>query len=306
MNVAVTGAFSYSGKYITQRLLARGDHIRTLTGHAHRPDPFGGRVPTFPLDFANRAALDTALRGVQVLVNTYWIRFDRGANTQARAVENTAILLDAARLVGVERVVHISITHPSHESALQYFRGKAANEAAIVQSGLSYSILRPTVLFGREDILINNIAYLMRRFPLFLVPGDGQYKLQPVFVDDLAELAENAVHGSGKSVVDAVGPEIFTFRQLVLTVGHAIGRNPRLISVSPGLALTAARLLSFLLGDVLLTSQEVNGLMANLLVSGEPPRCQSRFTAWLNSNGDTLGLAYASELKRHYQDHVEV
>jgi uncharacterized protein YbjT (DUF2867 family) len=300
MDVAVTGAFSYSGKYITRRLLAKGDQVRNLTGHADRADPFGGQVPVFPLDFANKDLLRDSLGGAQVLVNTYWIRFDRGLNTQARAVRNTAVLIEAAKQAGVERVVHISITHPSLESDLQYFSGKAANEATVARSGLSYSILRPTVLFGREDILINNIAYLMRRFPLFLMPGDGGYRLQPVYVDDLAELAENATHGRETQTVDAVGPEVFSFRELVLAIGRAIGRTPRLIAVAPGLAVIAARLLSFFLGDVLLTSQEVKGLMAGLLVSDEPPRCQTRLTTWLNENRDTLGSAYASELERHY------
>ena len=301
MDVAVTGAYSYSGKYITRRLLARGDQVRCLTGHADRADPFGGRVPSFPLDFNKKEALRNSLLGVQALVNSYWIRFDRGANTQSRAVRNTGILIDAALQAGIQHVVHISITNPSLESRLQYFSGKAANEATIAQSGLSYSILRPTVLFGREDILINNIAYLMRRFPVFLVPGDGQYHLQPVYVDDLAVLAEDAVHGGIAGTLDAVGPEVFTFRELVLTIGEAIGRRPRLISVAPAMAVTAARLLGLLLNDVLLTSQEVQGLMASLLVSDEPPRCQTRLTRWLHENGSTLGMAYASELKRHYQ-----
>jgi len=300
MNVAVTGAYSYSGKYITRRLIDRGDQVRTLTGHAGRLDPFGGQVPVFPLDFTKNDSLRAALEGVQVLVNTYWIRFDRGSNTQARAVRNTGVLIDAAKQAGVERVVHISITHPSPESELQYFSGKAANEAAITRSGLSYAILRPTVLFGQEDILINNIAYLMRRFPVFLIPGDGEYRLQPVYVDDLARLAENAVHGSGAYTADAMGPEVFSFRELVLNIGRAIGRTPRLIPVAPNMALIAARILSFFLGDVLLTPQEVKGLMASLLVSDEPPRCKTRLTTWLNEHGDSIGMAYASELKRHY------
>jgi uncharacterized protein YbjT (DUF2867 family) len=200
----------------------------------------------------------------------------------------------------VERVVHISITNPSCESSLQYFHGKAANEAAVLRSGLSYAILRPTVLFGREDILINNIAYFVRRFPVFLVPGDGLYRLQPVYVDDVAELAANAAHATTNETTDAVGPEVFTFKGLVLAIGTAVGRRPRLISVPASLALAAARALGLFLGDVVLTSQEVEGLMANLLLPNHTPRCTTRLTAWLNENSRTLGSAYASELRRHY------
>jgi uncharacterized protein YbjT (DUF2867 family) len=301
VNVAVTGAYSYSGKYIARRLLARGDKVRCLTGHAERPDPFGGRVPAFPLEFSKKDGLRNALRGVQVLVNTYWIRFDRGSNTQARAIRNTAALIEAAREAGVRRVVHISITNPSPDSQLPYYSGKAENEATVERSGLAYSILGPTVLFGLEDILIDNIAYLMHRFPVFMIPGDGGYRLQPVYVDDLAELAENAVHEGATETVDAVGPEVFTFRELVLTIGQAIGRRPKLIRVAPDVAVSAARLVGFFLGDVLLTSHEVEGLMANLLVSGQPPRCRTRLTTWLHEHGETLGRVYASEIGRHYQ-----
>jgi hypothetical protein len=259
VNVAVTGAYSYSGKYIARRLLARGDKVRCLTGHAERPDPFGGRVPAFPLEFSKKDGLRNALRGVQVLVNTYWIRFDRGSNTQARAIRNTAALIEAAREAGVRRVVHISITNPSPDSQLPYYSGKAENEATVERSGLAYSILGPTVLFGLEDILIDNIAYLMHRFP------------------------------------------VFAFRELVLTIGQAIGRRPKLIRVAPDVAVSAARLVGFFLGDVLLTSHEVEGLMANLLVSGQPPRCRTRLTTWLHEHGETLGRVYASEIGRHYQ-----
>src|SRR5574339_843070 len=207
MKIAVTGAFSYSGKYITKRLLARGEEVITLTNHPNRPNPFHGQVRAYPLDF-DEASMTCSLQGVEVLVNTYWVRFDKGENTQPRAVENTRKLVNAAKAAGVRRIVHISITNPSAESHLPYFWGKAANEKAVIDSGLSYAILRPTVLVGDEDILINNIAYLLRRLPFFLIPGDGSYKLQPVLVDDVAALAVEAVYRSDSYIVDAVGPDI--------------------------------------------------------------------------------------------------
>lgn len=168
MKIAVTGAFSYSGKYITKRLLEHSEEVITLTGHPNRLDPFGGKVKAYPLDF-DEASMTRSLQGVDVLVNTYWVRFDRGENTQPRAVENTRKLVNAAQTAGVKRMVHISIANPSAQSHLPYYWGKAANEKAVIDSGISYAILRPTVLYGGgEDILINNIAYLLRRFPFFL------------------------------------------------------------------------------------------------------------------------------------------
>ncbi|MGA7193738.1 MAG: NAD(P)H-binding protein, partial [Anaerolineales bacterium] len=194
MKVAVTGAFSYSGKYVAQRLLERGEQVITLTGHPNRPDPFDGRIKAYPLDFSNEDELTKSLKGADVLVNTYWIRFDYKQNTQPRAVENTRKLINAASRAGVKRIVHISITNPTADSPLPYFWGKAANEKAVIESGMSYAILRPTVLIGAEDILINNIAYLMKRFPFFILPGDGSYRLQPVYVEDLANLVVEAAY----------------------------------------------------------------------------------------------------------------
>ncbi len=300
MKVAVTGAFSYSGKYITRRLLERGEQVITLTGHPNRPDPFAGKVKVYPLNFENEAELVASLQGVHTFYNTYWVRFDRGQNTQPRAVENTRKLVQAAVQAGVKRIVHISITNPSAESHLPYFWGKAANEQTVMESGLSYAILRPTVLFGAEDILINNIAWLLRRFPFFAVPGDGRYRLQPVFVDDLAELAIDVGYAQSNILWDAVGPDIFTFEEMVRLIGQTLGLNRGLLHVPPKLALSAAQFLSTFVGDVLLTPEEVDGLMAGLLVSDEPARCKTHLKDWLEENKKSVGVHYASELKRHY------
>jgi NADH dehydrogenase len=300
MKIAVTGAFSYSGKYITRRLLERGAEVVTLTGHPNRPDPFNGRVPAFPLDFANASSLTSSLRGADVLVNTYWVRFDKGANTQPAAVENTRRLVDAAVAAGVKRIVHISITNPSADSPLPYFWGKAVNEKFVMDSGLSYAILRPTVLFGAEDILINNIAWLLRRFPFFALPGDGSYRLQPVYVDDVAALAADAVFESGNSVRDAVGPDILSFKEMVRLIGQKVGAPRLMVRVRPRLALAAAQFLSLFVKDVMLTPEEVDGLMAGLLVSKDPPLCKTRLGDWLEENWESVGRVYASEIARHF------
>lgn len=300
MKIAVTGAFSYSGKYITGRLLERGEDVFTLTNHPNRPDPFAGKVKAFPLDFGNEKELIASLRGADALINTYWIRFDKGNNTQPKAVENTKILVSAAAKAGVKRMVHISITNPSPESHLPYFWGKAANEKAVIDSGMSYAILRPTVLFGKEDILINNIVWLLRHLPVFGLPGNGSYKLSPVYVDDLAKLAVEAVYQKESYIWDAVGPDEFTFKDMVELIGKTIGKSRPLIPIPPRLALLAAQFMSLFLNDVMLTPEEVDGLMANLLVSKEPARCKTSLRDWLAENKTSIGKEYASELARHF------
>ncbi|MFN8405747.1 MAG: NAD(P)H-binding protein [Anaerolineales bacterium] len=301
MKIAVTGAFSYTGKYITKRLLERGEEVVTLTNHPNRPNPFNGQVKTFPLDF-EEASMTKSLQGADVLVNTYWVRFDKGENTQPRAVENTRKLVNAAKAAGVKRIVHISIANPSADSRLPYYWGKAANEKAVIDTGLPYAIIRPTVLVGGgEDILINNIAFLLRRLPVMLIPGDGSYGIQPVHVEDVANLAVEGVYSKDSYITDAVGPESYTFKELVKLVGETIGAKRLVVSAPPRLALLASQFLSLFLNDVLLTPEEVDGLMGNLLVSHEPARGKIKFSEWLEGNKNALGKKYASEIAKHYR-----
>ena len=294
----VTGAFGYSGKYITARLIAAGRTVRTLTNSPHREHPFGSAVEVHPYNFDDPDALARSLEGAGTLVNTYWVRFDHADFTHAAAVRNTLTLFDAARRAGVRRIVHVSITNPSLESDLPYFRGKAELEAALRASGLSYAILRPTVLFGREDILINNIAWMLRRFPVFGVFGSGDYQLQPIFVDDLAQLAVGLSEPLADVVVDAIGPETFTYRELVALIARAIGRRRRVVSMPPALGLFFSRAVGTLVGDVVVTREEIAGLMRNLLVTDSPPAGRTALSAWVGEHADSLGRRYSSELAR--------
>jgi len=297
---AVTGAFGYSGREIARLLLARGERVRTLTGHPDRPDPFGGSVEVRSLRFEHPAVLREALRGVEVLYNTYWIRFERGPATFERAVENSLALLRAAREVGVRRVVHVSITNPSEASPLPYFRGKAHVERALRESGLTHAILRPAVFFGGRDVLVNNVAWLLRRLPFFgIVPG--AYGLRPVHVEDLAALAVAQGASREDATLDAVGPESFTFEALVRLVARAIGSRARLLPVPPGLVLAASRAVGALVRDVPLTAQEIAGLRAGLLESPAPTSGPTRLSDWLGENARTLGTEWASELGRHFR-----
>jgi len=294
----VTGAFGYSGRYITRRLLAAGQRVRTLTHSPLRPHPFGGAVEVHPFHFDEPARLVASLRGAAVLYNTYWVRFSRAGFSIARAVEQSLQLLAAAREAGVGRVVHVSITNPSEDSPLEYFRGKARVERALRESGLSYAILRPAVLFGREDILINNIAWCLRRLPVFGVFGHGQYRLQPIYVDDLAALAVEQGRATQNTVVDAIGPETFTYRELVRQIGQSIGKPRPLVSVSPTLGYLAGWLLGRLTGDIVITREEIAGLMQGLLCTDSPPAGPTRLSAWARAHAATLGRHYASELAR--------
>jgi len=298
MRVAVTGAFGYSGRYIAKRLLEAGHEVITLTNSTRRANPFGEKVAAFPFHFEQPQKLRDSLRGVQALVNTYWVRFDHRLFTHRQAVANTKILFAAAREAGVRRIVHVSITNPDRTSDLPYFRGKAELESALQDLGVSHCILRPTVLFGKEDVLVNNIAWSLRQLPVFGVFGAGEYKLQPIHVDDLAHAAVRMVEDRGDQVIEAVGPETFTYRELVARVASAIGVNRRIVSLSPGIGYWGCRLVGLLVGDVVITREEIRGLMEGRLYVDAPPLGTTTLTGWIDRHRDTLGRHYTSEMAR--------
>ncbi len=295
---AVTGAYGYSGKYIARQLLDAGEEVITLTNSTDRANEFGGRVRAYPLSFDRPADLTQALEGVEVLYNTYWVRFNYKTFTHADAVRNTLTLFDAARRAGVERIVHISITNPAEDSPLEYFSGKARLERGLIESGLSCAILRPTVLFGKEDILINNIAWALRRLLVFGVFGDGRYRVQPIYVEDLATLAVQQGARRENAVINAIGPETFTYRELVETIGRLIGVNRPILSTPPEIGYLAGRLIGMATGDVMITREEIKGLMAGLLYVDTPPTGWTRLTDWIRDHAETLGRMYTSELAR--------
>lgn len=294
----MTGAFGFSGKYIARRLLNAGHDVRTLTNSPDRENPFQGRVKAYPYDFDDPRKLVQSIKGASVLYNNYWVRFNYKDFSYEHAVENSLKLFHAAKKAGIKRIVHISITNPSEDSPFEYFSGKANLEKALMKSGLSYAILRPAVLFGKEDMLINNIAWFLRRFPIFGVFGDGKYRLQPIYVDDLAELAVEQGRKKENVIMDAIGPETFTYRDLAREIGKAIGKRRPIISVSPQTGYLVGKLVSFLHHDVTITYDEIKGLMADLLSTDSPPAGKTRLTEWLKIHASSVGSHYRSELAR--------
>ncbi len=301
----VTGAFSYSGAAIAQVLLESGREVRTITGHPDRA-PMGTTVEIRGLDFDDPAGLVDSLRGVTTLYNTYWVRFAHRQVDHDVAVSNSKILFDAAKRAGVQRIVHVSITHPHLESPFPYFRGKALVERALVESGVSHAILRPAILFGGDGVLLNNIAWLLRRLPVFAIGGRGDYRIRGIHVDDLAQLCLLKSSETWDSVTDAVGPERPTFVELVESIRAAVGSSTRLVHV-PGWSVPAfSRVLSLALHDVLLTTDEYRAMADGLADTDGPATGSTALSEWLARHGDSLGLQYANELSRHFQHDAAV
>ena len=299
----VTGAAGYTGRYIAEFLLEEGHTVQSITGHPQRPSPFGDRVAIHPFNFDHPDLLEQTLVGTDTLFNTYWIRVNHGDRTHERCVDETRVLFDAARASGVRRIVHISVTNPDPGSPLPYFRGKGEVEDALRELDVSYAILRPTLLYSTEDILLNNIAWTLRKFPVVLLPGSGNYGIQPVFVEDLARIAVESARGNDNTEIDVVGPEVFTYADMVKMVRDKT-RSRCLVLPSPGwLTYTAGLFLGLFLNDIVLTRDEIKGLSAGLLVSRskEEPPAPTRLSDWLAHHGSELGRGYSSEMQRHYR-----
>ena len=299
----VTGAFSYSGAAIAHELQAAGRRVRTLTGHPGRgpQTAAAGGIEIRPLDFADPAALTESMRGARTLYNTYWVRFARGAVDHPVAVTRSRVLFQAAAAAGVRRIVHVSITNPSADSPYPYFRGKAAVEQALRDLGVSHAVLRPAILFGGDGVLLNNIAWLLRRLPVFAVGGTGEYRIRPIHVNDLARLAVRAGDSAVTEVIDAVGPERPTFLALVQTIRAAVGSRSQVIRVPGTLIPAAARVLGLALRDTLLTADEYQGMADGLADTDGPATGETGLTQWMADHKDTLGRVYANELTRHFR-----
>jgi hypothetical protein len=190
-------------------------------------------------------------------------------------------MFEAAARGGVARVVHVSIANPSLESTLPYYRGKALVERALREVGIPHSIVRPTWVFGGErDVLANNIAWILRRMPIFALPGSGRYPVQPVHVDDFARICHESAVAERDVVVDAAGPETMSFEELVRAVRRAVRARSPIVHLPPALMAAAARALGVLVRDVVLTPDEISGLTAGLLASHEAPRGRIAFSEW--------------------------
>jgi uncharacterized protein YbjT (DUF2867 family) len=311
---AVTGAFSYTGSYIARALLERGWDVITPTRDPQRSHPLQGRVKAYPLDFSNPDQLQKNLNDVHTLVNTYWVRFNYPGSSFDQAVENSRMLIQAAQRAGVKRIIHVSVSNADtglgiasgakrprkNGKGLPYYRGKGEVEEIIKASKMTYAILQPTLIFGKEEVLVHNIAWLLRHFPAFAIADGGEYRVQPISVEDLAELAAQAANTTANQVLPAAGPEVYTYSALIDLLKQTVRSRALVLHLPPWLTLLLAKIVGVLLGDVTLTREELQGLMEERLYVGEPALGKTSFSQWAMENRETLGADYRNELKRHH------
>lgn len=294
----VTGAFSFTGRYVAERLLDRGRHVTTLTNHPNRTTPFADEVRVEPYRFDDPDALAESLDGADTLYNTFWIRDPNEGLPPGNAVRYSRRLVRAAEAADVRRIVHFSVSN-ADGSSIPYYRAKANVEQAVEDADISHAILRPTLVFGSDDLLINNLAWVLRRSPIFAVFGDGDYRVQPVYVGDVADIAVAEGGGTDDHTLDVAGPVIHTFEAFIRLLVEALDVRCFLVHSPPRLAHVGVRALELLLRDVILTWDETRGLMDELLKTDTRPRGTTQFGDWLADNADQLGTEYTSYHERY-------
>lgn len=322
--VAITGALSYTGRYLAKRLLDEGHQVVNLSRRTAplAPTPLSkadvAKVITHPLTFEDKSKLKAALQGCDVLFCTYWIRFAIGGDSHAAAADRCKALFELAREAGVQRVVFTSHTQATEDSPYAYIAGKAQAAAALREVGLpSYAIARPCGIFGDtpgESILVNNAAWVLRRLPLFLLANDGSSRFQPIHVRDFAELLFElggfGARGPGPAAQerDACGPDAPTALELFNSIGKAVGSTatiaaPGFLSTSMVTALTKP--IDWLTGDILLDADDLNLLCSGLTVANQPgdPAIAKRrsLLRWIDEVGPQLGNDYVSSISRYYK-----
>jgi NADH dehydrogenase len=292
----VTGAFSNIGSAAARHLEAAGFQVHTLT---NRSPPPGTAYTAAPLRF-DVDHLAKQLQGAEIFVNTYWIRLPHAGQSFDTAVANNRTLMEAASRAGVSRFVHVSVSNPELGMNLGYYRGKAQVESALRESGLGYGIVRPTLVVSSNDVLTNNIAWFVRRFPVFPMPQGGAYRLRPVTLEDTGRLICQVAQETDNCVVDAAGPDVVTFREYVEHLAHAVGVRRWMPSVPNWLSLAAIRMVEPFLRDTVLTREELLGLQQELLMSESPiPGAQS-VVSWLDEHGGQFGASYINDMHRHF------
>lgn len=298
----ITGALGFTGKYIAKQLIEKGYTVQTLTNSQGRPNPFGDKLKILPLDFNNEIELVSSLQGTDVLYVTYWVRFVYKSKNltflYSQGEENTKKLFDAAKKAGVKRIVYVSISNPDEKLPYEYFYRKARIEKYLMGLGVSYAILRPCVLFGHEDILFNNITWVIRNFHLFPSFSAKECKIQPIFVDDLATLITESAQKNEDMLIDACGPETFHYKDLAKTIRKILNVKCLIFSVPKSWIYYSGKIISMFTGDQILTRDEMNALCEGLMYSRNPPLAPTRFTEWLKENKKTFGKHYANETKR--------
>ncbi|MCI4345264.1 MAG: NAD(P)H-binding protein, partial [Thermoplasmata archaeon] len=243
---------------------------RILSVHRHHvPNEVAGKVEWFPADLGRTIDWTSLVQGTKVILTLAWYRWE--SEQRFRELRDGLLrLVDAARRADVPRLLHVSVppAPADLEERLPYLRYKREVDAAIEATGLSYRILRPSMLFGHGDRLLGVLLRLIHRYGRLPMFGDGSYHVSPLAARDLAAALRLEAEGFSVGTVDAGGPVRYTYHDLTDLLFAALDRRPKYVKLRPQDSARLASLMSRL-GSSLLYAYEVRWLVSDLL--GLPP-----------------------------------
>ena len=272
--VTVFGGSGFLGRHLVRALVRAGYRVRPavrrpdLAGHLQ---PLGrvGQIHAVQANLRYPASVEAAVRGADVVINLVGILFERGKQRfEAVQAEGAACVAQAAAAEGA-RMIHVSALGADPDSPALYARTKAAGEQAVLAAAPDATIFRPSIVFGPEDDFFNRFAAMARMSPVLPLVGGGETKFQPVFVGDVAQAIAKAVGGAAKggTVYELGGPEVRSFKELMVYVLSVTERRRLLVPLPFGLAKLQAFFLQFM-PTPLLTPDQVELLRADNVVSG--------------------------------------
>ncbi len=247
--ITVFGGTGFLGSAIVRTLLQRGARVRIAARRPERlhPSEHPERLTTLQADITDVASVAAALDGCRAVVNAVGLYVEHGADTfeavHVRAAGNVARL---AAQAGVEQLVHVSGIGASADSSSSYVRARADGERRVSDSFGDASILRPSVLFGPGDSFLSTIDGISRLSPIFPLFGDGGTRMQPVYVDDVAEAVARVLEDSTTRarICELGGPRIYTYREIIECVLDYRRRRRVLMPVPFGIWIAQAKLLA--------------------------------------------------------------
>lgn len=277
--VVLIGGSGFVGSAIANRLSASGTLVLIPTRRRSR----AGHVLLLPTidvveaDVHDPATLSRLFSGADAVVNLVGILHSRGGDPYGPDFANAHVelpkkIVTACRAAGVRRLVHISALGASAEGPSEYLRSKAAGEAAIRSTGsdLDWVILRPSVMFGRNDRFLNMFADLAGLFPVLPLAG-ADARFQPVYVEDVAEVVVRALSTpeAAGQIYELAGPTVYTLRELVKYVCEVTGRKRAILALPASLGALQARLME-LAPQPLMSRDNLRSMEVDNVVSGTP------------------------------------
>ena len=259
--ITVFGGTGFLGRRIVRHLLDHGFQVRTASRHpervgsAFRPDV---GLETRTADILDEPSVAAALFDAYGAVNAVSLYVEHGRVTfDAVHVEAAARVARLARASGVERLIHISGIGADPASPVPYIAARGRGEIAVRQGFPGAVIIRPAVMFGANDVFLTTVARLLRILPLYPMFGRGETKLQPVYVEDVAEGIARVLSGTERSFASYGfgGARLYTYKELVRTIADRIGARPRLVPLPFALWRILALGAEFLPGSPLTRNQ---------------------------------------------------